>query len=255
MVYLSHYVRMIFCILLGIPYPQGYLVFLMSKAEVDDCRVVATEDLKAVAKGFLTVVGHIDDYGILVLETLYYLAHDGVVVECGVVVVGKQHAASLAHLGPIFLVVAFVEILTLGREAVVIVGVLSFQMQDGEAGHVGIIFAVLHHYLVVIPQHSGIVFIQLSVAHVKLRLAQNRVVEEEATAEVIHSLLGLWQELVGDEGNTIACPAEQFGKERVVAPVALVAYGMEREDILEDKAREVIWRDDIGEGYEVALAT
>ena len=201
------------------------------------------------------MVGHIDDNGVFFLKTLYHLSHDGVVVEGGIVVVGKQHAAPLTHIGPILLVVAFVEVLALWREAVVIVGVLSLEMEDGETGLVGICLAIFHHYLVVISQYSCVVFIQLGVANIKLGLAQDGIVEEESSTEVIHSFLGLGKKLVGDEGHTITCPSEQFGEERVVTPVALVAHGVQGEDILEYEAREIIWRYDVGKRYEIALPT
>ena len=161
--------------------------------------MIASEEFKSVAEGFLAVVGHIYDDGVFVLESLYHLAHDGVVVECGIIIVGKQHSASLAHLGPFLLIVGFLEMFALRWETVVIVGVLPFEMQYGESGGVGMLLAILHHNLVVVSQHSSIVFIQLGITHVKLGFAQNGIVEEETTAEVIYSLLGLGQKLIGDE--------------------------------------------------------
>ena len=37
----------------------------------------------------------------------------------------------------------------------------------------------------------------------------------------------------------IACLSEYFREQRIVAPLSLIAYGVEREEVLEDKAREV----------------
>ena len=66
-----------------------------------------------------------------------------------------------------------------------------------------------------------------------------RVVQEESATEVVHSLARLRQKLVGDKGNVIACLAEHSREKRIVAPLTLVAYGVERENMLEDKARKI----------------
>ena len=63
----------------------------------------------------------------------------------------------------------------------------------------------------------------------------------------------MWQELVGDERHAISRPAEQFGEERVIAPVALVAYGMNGEDVLEHETCEIERGNDIRERYQIAL--
>ena len=90
----------------------------------------------------------------------------------------------------------------------------------------------------------------LLVARVKLRLAQHRVVEEEASGEVEDLLLGSWQELVGEEGDMVASLAEDFREERIVAPLAFLSYDMHREHVLEDIACQVPRGYNVGEGDE-----
>ena len=80
---------------------------------------------------------------------------------------------------------------------------------------------------------------RLGVATVKLPLAQFWVVQEEPTTEVIDSLLGLGLKLVGDKCHVIARLTEHLWEERLVAPLATIANGIERQHVLEDKTREV----------------
>ena len=93
---------------------------------------------------------------------------------------------------------------------------------------------------------------QLRVARVEHGAAQRLVVKEEASAEVIDSLLRLRQELVGYESDMIAGAAEQFGEQRIVAPVAGIANGIHGEEVLEDVAREIPWRHGILHLYQLA---
>lgn len=110
----------------------------------------------------------------------------------------------------------------------------------------------LFQVVVVVVEQSVVERMKLGVAVVKLQLAELWVVEEEASAEVVDCFLGLWQELVGDEGDLIACLAEEFGEERIVAPVAFLAHNVCREDVLEDEAGEVPASHDIGKLGELA---
>ena len=57
-------------------------------------------------------------------------------------------------------------------ESVVIVGVLAFEMQDGETWYVGIFLPVLHYNLVIVAKYSGVKLVKPCIAHVKLRLAE-----------------------------------------------------------------------------------
>ena len=124
--------------------------------------------------------------------------------------------------------------------AVAVSGMLSHEVQYRQfvvAIDVGVGYRVFQS--VVFYYHAAVEFVQLLVSHVKLRLAEVRVVEEEASAEVIYRFFCLRQKLVGDEGDVVASLPEQFGKQRVVTPFAAVADGMEREDVFEHEAREV----------------
>ena len=114
-------------------------------------------------------------------------------------------------------------------------------MEDDE-----VVLCVLSLQLVVVLQQVLVVAVQLRVARVELCSTQLRVVEEEAATEVVHRLLSLRQELVGEERHVVASLAEQFGEERIVAPLALVAYAVEREEVLEHEAREVPRRYNVG---------
>ena len=88
---------------------------------------------------------------------------------------------------------------------------------------------------------------ELGVADVELCLAQRGVVEEEASREIVDGLLGLRQELIGEEGDPVAGLAEECGEERIVAPLAFLPDNMHREEVLEDKAREVPAAHHVGE--------
>ena len=102
---------------------------------------------------------------------------------------------------------------------------------------------------VVSLQYALVIAVSLGVAHIELTTAQAWVIEEEATAEVPYRLLGLRLELISDECHPIAGPSEHFGEEGLVAPLAAVADGMQREGVLEDKARQVPWGHHIAERH------
>ena len=115
-------------------------------------------------------------------------------------------------------------------------------MEDGEI----VLCPVLLQAVVVILQEPIVQVVELGVAVVELEFAQFWVVEEETAAEVIDSLLGLWQELVGDEGDVVARLAEYLREEWIVAPFSLLAHHMGGEHVLEYETGE------IPAGYHVA---
>ena len=128
---------------------------------------------------------------------------------------------------------------------------LAVEVEDGELSSVfGAVVAALK--AVVVVEQVFVEDVHAVVAHVKLRLAQLGVVEEEAPAEVVDGILGARQKLVGEKRHVIARLAEHFGKERIVAPFALVAGGIEREEMLEDEAREVPRGHHVVEGHQLA---
>ena len=92
-----------------------------------------------------------------------------------------------------------------------------------------------------------VVTVQRCVALIEETAAEGRVGEEETAAEIIDGLLRVGQELIGKERHVIARPTEHLGEERLVAPHPAVADSPEREHVLEDKAREIPRRDNIGE--------
>ena len=180
------------------------------------------------------MVGHVDNYSVLVLELLHYLCHHRVVVQNSVVIVGKRLTLAGVQIGLQFLIVVAAEELALLRRTLAILHMLAQQMEYYE-----VVVGVLSLQLVVVLQQVLVVAVQLRVARVELRRAQLRVVQEEAATEVVHCLFSLRQKLVGDERYVVARLAEQFGEERIVAPFALVAHTVHREELLEDETREV----------------
>ncbi len=211
-------------------------------------RVVTADEATVLLVAFLAMVGHVDDDGILLLESLHDLGHDRVVVEGGVVVMAQHLALGIGQFWALVLVTACPEPGLLLAVALLVVHVLSHQVEDGE---VVLLLEVLQT-VVIILQQSVVQIVELGVAVVKLQLAQFRIVQEEAAAEVINRLLCLWQEFVGDEGYVVACLAEHFREERIVAPFAFLAYHMGREHVLENEAGQVPAGYDIGKLGEFA---
>ena len=94
-------------------------------------------------------------------------------------------------------------------------------------------------FVVIVGKQSVIQGVKFRIAAVKLEFAQFGVIEEEAAAEIEYSLLGLRQEFVGNEGDMIPRLTKEFGEERIVAPLALLAHHMRGEYILEHKTCKV----------------
>ena len=207
----------------------------MCQLPVDVGRVVAADEATVFLVAFLTMVGHIDDDGIFLLESLHDLCHDGVVVEGGVVVMAQYLALGIGQFRTLVFVAACPELSLILAIAQLVVHVLAHQMENGEI----MVGLVLFQTVIIIFQQSIVQRMQLGVSVVELQLAQFRIVQEEAAAEVIYRLLSLWQELVGDEGYVVACLAENLREERIVAPFSLVAYHIGGEHVLEYEAGEV----------------
>ena len=49
-------------------------------------------------------------------------------------------------------------------------------------------------------------------------------------------------------GDVVARFPEQFGEERIVAPLAFISHGIERKEVLEHEAGEIPWRYNVGKG-------
>ena len=206
-------------------YPERHLELIVGQRPVHLRRVVAAHDVAARLIDLLSVVGHIDDDGVFVGKALYDLVDDGVVVETGVVVVGNHAPAAVADIWPPLGVVVGGELMAVAREAGVVAHMLADEVEDDEVVPLEVYLAVFQE-TVVVGQQAVVERMQLGVAHVKLCLAQRGVVEEEAAREVIHSLLGLWQELIGEERYLVACLAEQLREQWVVAPFAFLTDNM-----------------------------
>ena len=94
--------------------------------------MVATDDKAARLINLLAVVRHIDDNGILLLETTNNLIDDGVVIERCVVIPHQLFLVMRQHLRAMLLVVGSREMSLLLRIARVVVHVLAKQMEDNE---------------------------------------------------------------------------------------------------------------------------
>lgn len=70
---------------------------------------------------------------------------------------------------------------------------LSHQMENGQ-----LVCIVFFHGIIVL-QHPFVITMQPTITGVKQLLAQLRMIQEEATTEVIDSLPSLGQKLVGDK--------------------------------------------------------
>ena len=207
----------------------------MCQLPVDVGGVVAADEATVFLVALLTMVGHIDDDGIFLLESFHDLCHDGVVVEGGVVVMTQYLALGIGQLWALVFVAACPELSLALAIAQLVVYVLTHQMENGEI----MVGLELFQTVIIIFQQSIVQCMQLGVSVVELQLAQFRIVQEEAAAEVIYRLLSLRQEFVGDEGYVVSCLAEYLREERIVAPFSLVAYHIGREHVLEYEACEV----------------
>ena len=64
-------------------YPERNFKLIVSQRPVDFCRMVTADEASVLFVAFFAMVGHVDDDCILLLETLYNLGYDRVVVEGG----------------------------------------------------------------------------------------------------------------------------------------------------------------------------
>ena len=203
--------------------------------------MVAADEAAAGLVALLAVVGHVDHDGVLVLK----LAHDGVhhrvVVDHGVVVVGHDAALAVVEVGAALLVGLGAKHAAVVGAAGAVVHVLAYEVEDDEVvGRVALeLDLAVTHQAVVVGDEPVVEAVGLVVAQAKLGLAERGVVEEEAAREVVNGILRLGQKLVGEERHAVAGLAEQLGKQGVVAPLALLAHHMHREDVLKHEARQV----------------
>ena len=167
------------------------------------------------------MIRHIDDDSILVHKTLCDTSHDGVIIVQRVVVMRQD----------LFLfVIQFWTIIHLGgkdglcllRITGPIIHMRTHQVENYQIVPDGGVFQCIVFF-----QHPIVKAMRTRVPTIKLPLAQFWVIEEEATTEIIDSLLSLWLKLVGDECHVIACFAEHLWEKWFVAPFATIANGIE----------------------------
>ena len=224
--------------------PERNLKLVAGQVVVDGRAMVAADEAPRALVALLPVVGHVDDDGLFLLKTPDNLVYDGVVVEAGVVVLAQHLALPVGQFGPFVLVAGRPEAGAVARIALLVVDMLAQQMEDREA--VGLDPAFLLEAVVALEQ-PVVEGVERFVAQVELLFAQRRVVEKEAAAEVVDRLIGLGEELVGEECHLIARLSEQFGEERIVAPFPFLAHDVRGEHVLEYETREIPARDDVAE--------
>ena len=86
----------------------------------------------------------------------------------------------------------------------------------------------------------------LFIPDIKLNLTQHLVIYEEATAEIVYSILGMWQKLICKEVDLKTSLAEQLAEQRIITPVTFFSNGIGRHKMLEHKTREIPRCHDIG---------
>ena len=132
------YFRTTAYVLARTPYPHRYVKLGVSKTGVYLDRVHSAEEVHIALVAFLAMVGNIEHNGIVVLKLLHYLGHDRVVVEYGIIVVGKYLTLAGVEIWLEFLVVVAVEVLAIPWRALTICHMLTQKMEYDE-----IVFAVL----------------------------------------------------------------------------------------------------------------
>ena len=184
----------------------------------------------------LAVVGDVDDDCLILPESLHYLPYHRVVVPYGIIVVGHHLPALRRHIHIVRVRVSTPALLGV-RAPYPVAHVLAHQVEDEEV-RVNVNVPVPVNTVIVAKQ-SLVEDVKLRVSHVKLLLGERLVVDEESAREVIHRLLGLRQELIGEECHPVARLAEELAEERIVAPVRRVAHAVGGHQVLEYEARQV----------------
>ena len=197
--------------------------------------MIAADKAAVLFIAFLTMVWHIDDNGILLLESFHNLCHDRVVVEGGIVIMAQHLALCCSQFWSLFLVAACPELGLLLAVAQFVVHMLSHQVEDSEV----VLLLECLQAVVIVFQQSVVKIVQLGVAMVKLQFAQFWIVQEETTAEVVDGFFSLRQEFVGDEGNVVAGLSEHLWEEWIVTPFAFFANHMGGKHVLEYEAGQI----------------
>ena len=125
---------------------------------------------------------------------------------------------------------------------------LTLQVEDNQVVLLAFFFQVI-----VILQQSLIEIIQLGIPGVEHRLAQLRVIQEEAATKIVYLFSGLRQELVGEEGHMITRLTEKLREERIVTPLTLITYCIHREEMLEDITGKVPGRHHVSIGDQLSF--
>ena len=202
------------------------------------------------------MVRHIDDHSILIHKALGDGPQDRVVIAQRVVIVGEDAALLVRQFRP--LIHRWREILPLLRITGPVIYMRTHQMQDGQAALNLARFERITRLVPLIQRIVGfqqrlVVSVSTAVAGIKLALAEVRIVEEEAAAEVVDGILRLGLELIRQKVHLIASLTEHLGEERLVAPFPLFADSPERQHVLEHKTREIPRSHHIRKDYQTAV--
>ena len=217
------------------PYPERYLHLVACQAIIDVRPMHATIHIGLAVEDLLTVIGHIDHHSVLIGKALGDGIEDRVVVSERIVVFSED---------ALLLVSQFRAVIhrrcEVGERLARITGpIVDMRTHQVENHEVSLTLPIGLRTLIIGLQETLVKTVGLGVTNIKLPLAQFRIVQEEVAAEVVDGLLRLGQELVGDKRYVIASLAEHLWEKRLVAPLATIADGIERQHVLEDKARQI----------------
>ena len=241
------------CITRRAPNPERYLELVARQIAVDFGRMVAADNATSALVALFSVVGHIDYDSLLALESLANLVNNRVVIQASIVVVSQQAALLCCQFGSALSIVFWFEMLFAVRTTCAIVQMLTQQMKNGESRFGITAFFLLSllflPHLIIIGQQTLIEDVCTLVAMVEHCSGKVGVVQEKSAREVVNCLFSFRQELVGQECHIVACLAKYFGKERIVAPLALLPHHMHGEKALEHETRQVPRCHNIGERH------
>src|SRR3712207_1061091 len=115
--------------------PERNLKLVAGQVVVNSRAVVATYKAPIALVAFLSMVGHVDNDGFLVLKTLDDLVYNGVIVKTSVVVLAQHLALLMGQLGAFVLITAGPEVSTITRIALLIVDMLAQKMENRSEEH------------------------------------------------------------------------------------------------------------------------
>ena len=238
------------------PDPERYLHLVSRQPIVDVCPMHTTINIRFAVEDLFCMVGHIDHHRILIGKPLGDGPEDRVVIAQRIVIFGEDATLLVRQFGA--LIHRWREILPLLRITGPVIHMRAHEVQDGQAALNLARFERITRLVPLIQRIVGfqqrlVVSVSTAVAGIKLALAEVRIVEEEAAAEVVDGILRLGLELIRQKVHLIASLTEHLGEERLIAPFPLFADSPERQHVLEHKTREIPRSHHIRKDYQTAV--